>query len=46
MVLNAKLLRNLSDEEAKILRKERRHNPAYIILEDVLDTYNIGGFFD
>lgn len=45
MVLNAKLLRNLSDEEAKILRKERRHNPAYIILEDVLDTYNIGGFF-
>lgn len=45
MVLDAKLLRNLSDEDAQTLRHKRHRNPVYLILEDVLDTYNIGGFF-
>jgi len=45
MVLDAKTLRSLSEEEAANLREHRRRNPIYIILEDVLDTYNIGGFF-
>lgn len=45
MILDAKSLRSLNDVEAEILRKERHRNPIYIILEDVLDTYNIGGFF-
>ncbi len=45
MVLNAKSLRTLSGAEAKALRRQRKTNPVYIILNDVLDTYNIGGFF-
>ncbi len=45
MILNAKTLRTLTEEEANNLKKNRRRNPIYIILEDVLDTYNIGGFF-
>lgn len=45
MVLDAKLLRNLNDDDAEILRQKRNRNPVSIILEDVLDTYNIGGFF-
>lgn len=45
MVLNAKTLRSLTEEEANNLKKNRKRNPIYIILEDILDTYNIGGFF-
>jgi len=45
MVLDAKTLRSLGAEEAEKIRKKRRRHPVYIILEDVLDTYNIGGFF-
>lgn len=45
MILNAKTLRNLKPEEADRIKKQRRKQPLYIILADVLDTYNIGGFF-
>lgn len=45
MILNAKSLRTLSEFEAKKLRKQKKTNPVYIILDNVLDTYNIGGFF-
>lgn len=39
--LNAQELRNL-DEDANI---DIKHNPIYFILDNVYDTYNIGGIF-
>jgi len=45
MVLDAKTLRNLKPKEAEEIKKSRFQQPVYIILENVLDTYNIGGFF-
>ncbi|MDD2680968.1 MAG: TrmH family RNA methyltransferase [Patescibacteria group bacterium] len=45
MVLNAKNLRNLKPGEAEQIKKRRLQQPIYIILDNVLDTYNIGGFF-
>jgi len=44
MKLNAQQLRTASDSEAKeVILQER--NPLYLILENVYDTYNIGGLF-
>lgn len=45
MILNADKLRRLSPEEAKDILAKRKTRPIYIVLENVLDTYNIGGFF-
>ncbi|MBN2884855.1 TrmH family RNA methyltransferase [Patescibacteria group bacterium] len=45
MVLNAKILRNLDPQAAEKFRKTRKTQEIYIILDNVLDTYNIGGFF-
>jgi len=45
MVLNAKTLRNLEPHTAEKFRKNRKTQEIYIILDNVLDTYNIGGFF-
>lgn len=45
MTLDSKKLRNLDAKEADIIRDSVKRLPIYIILEDVLDTYNIGGFF-
>ena len=45
MVLNAKTLRNLPSNEAKKIYQQKKRQDIYIILDDVLDTYNIGGFF-
>ena len=42
MKLNALQLRTISQEEVKPLVKR---NPVYLILENVYDTYNIGGLF-
>lgn len=44
MKLNAKQLRTASDSEAKEATA-KKHNPLYLILENVYDTYNIGGLF-
>jgi len=45
MKLNALELRQLEEERARgVLRKIKR-NPIYFILEDIYDTYNIGGLF-
>jgi len=45
MRLNALQLRQLEEERAKgVIRKVKR-NPLYFILEDIYDTYNIGGLF-
>ncbi|MBI2612077.1 TrmH family RNA methyltransferase [Candidatus Gottesmanbacteria bacterium] len=43
MKLNAKALRNQERDEA-ILAKIKR-NPIYIVLDNVLDTYNVGSLF-
>lgn len=45
MTLNSRELRKINPELSEKIKKERAYQPLYIILEDVLDTYNIGGFF-
>jgi tRNA G18 (ribose-2'-O)-methylase SpoU len=45
MVLNSKELRRLAEPDAALIQRSLRRWPLYIILENVLDTYNIGGFF-
>ncbi len=45
MTLNSRELRNITPALSKKIKQERVYQPLYIILEDVLDTYNIGGFF-
>lgn len=35
----------MSLEEGEEIKKTMRYFPVYLILEDILDTYNIGGFF-
>lgn len=45
MTLNSRELRNITPALSQKIRQERLYQPLYIILEDVLDTYNIGGFF-
>ncbi len=41
--MNSKQLRvSLGDDEIK---KQLQHNPIYIVLDNVLDTYNIGAIF-
>lgn len=44
MKLNAQQLRTASDEDAKQVILQSR-SPLYLILENVYDTYNIGGLF-
>ncbi len=45
MKLDAKKLRELSDEEKEAVSKSICRQPIYLILEDVYDTYNVGGLF-
>lgn len=45
MSLNSKELRAISEAEAGRLAAGLKRNRIYLVLEDVLDTYNIGGFF-
>ena len=45
MKLNALQLRQLEEERARgVIKKIKRH-PIYFILENIYDTYNIGGLF-
>lgn len=43
--LGTKELRKLKDDEGRRLLKKVKRFPIYLILEDILDTYNVGGFF-
>ncbi|MDH7476305.1 MAG: TrmH family RNA methyltransferase [Microgenomates group bacterium] len=45
MKLNAEELRRLEEERARGVIKKVKRNPIYFILEDIYDTYNIGGLF-
>lgn len=45
MKLNAGQMRTVDEEELHKSLKGRTHNPLYLILENVYDTYNIGGLF-
>jgi len=45
MKLNAFQLRQLEEERARGVIRKIKRNPIYFILEDIYDTYNIGGLF-
>jgi len=45
MKLNAKELRDIETSSARDHAVTVRRNPIYLILENVYDTYNIGGLF-
>ena len=45
MKMNAKQLRDLPETEAKSHLVSLKRRPVYFILENVYDTYNIGGLF-
>jgi tRNA G18 (ribose-2'-O)-methylase SpoU len=45
MRLNAFQLRQLEEERARGVIRKIKRNPIYFILEDIYDTYNIGGLF-
>lgn len=43
--LNSKQLRDVEESAVEIHAQELNRNPIYLILENVYDTYNIGGLF-
>ena len=45
MKLNAQQLRNLEEKKALGTSKVVKRNPIFFILENIYDTYNIGGLF-
>jgi tRNA G18 (ribose-2'-O)-methylase SpoU len=45
MKLNSKKLRTISPEKALRMSKKIKKADIYLVLENVLDTYNVGGFF-
>lgn len=45
MKLNSSELRRISETEAALIKQGLDRWPVYLILEDILDTYNVGGFF-
>lgn len=45
MKLNARQLREVDETEAKVKLKSLKRRPIYFILENIYDTYNIGGLF-
>ena len=45
MKLNSKQLRDIDPIEAQIHSSELKRNPIILIVENVYDTYNIGGLF-
>lgn len=45
MKLNSKQLRDLPENEAKLSLSGHKRQPIYFIVEDVYDTYNVGGLF-
>src|SRR3990167_9443668 len=45
MKMNAKELRDIDEKDASKKLKEQGRRPLYFILEDIYDTYNVGGIF-
>ena len=45
MKLNAKELRDVKEEDIVDKLKTIKRRPTYFILENIYDTYNIGGLF-
>jgi len=45
MKLNARQLRDAEEKDIKDKIKSIKRNPVYLILENIYDTYNIGGLF-
>lgn len=45
MKLNAKELRDLEEEKARGPLRDIKRRPLFFILENIYDTYNIGGIF-
>ena len=45
MKLNAKELRDIDEKDVSKKLKEKGRRPLYFILEDIYDTYNVGGIF-
>lgn len=45
MKLNAQQLRELEEEKIRGELRKVKRNPIYFILENIYDTYNIGGLF-
>jgi len=45
MKLNAQELRTADEEEIKLKLTSLKRHPIYFILENIYDTYNIGGLF-
>lgn len=45
MKLNSKQLRDVDEAEAKSKLASHKRNPLYLIVENVYDTYNVGGLF-
>ncbi len=45
MKLNAQQLRELDEDEIKLKLQALKRRPIYFILENVYDTYNVGGLF-
>lgn len=45
MKLNAKELRDIDEKDARKKLKEQGRRQLYFILEDIYDTYNVGGIF-
>lgn len=45
MKLNAQQLRDVEEKDIQDKLKAIKHNPIYFILENVYDTYNVGGLF-
>ncbi len=45
MKLGAKELREVDEQRAQEKLKTLKRNPLYLILENVYDTYNVGGLF-
>lgn len=45
MKLNAKQLRDVDENEVKEGLKDIKRRPIFLILENIYDTYNIGGLF-
>lgn len=45
MNLNSQRLREIDEQSAEKVAREIKRHPIYLVLEDILDTYNVGGFF-
>lgn len=45
MKLNAKELRDVEEKDIEVSLKALKRHPIYFILENIYDTYNVGGIF-